>query len=246
MQIKVVFSSDWEIILPIHYNEHLQGFVYKSLDDDIGKILHNEGFKYEKRSFKLFSFSRIIGEFRLFKDRGVIVFKPPIIVWFSFGIREVGLSFLKNIYDKRQILAGNPLTVSDVNIKTYDINNDLVVKTLSPITAYRTVYENGKRKTVYYSPRDENFINLVKFNLLKKYKVVYGEDYYGDLEFKGLRGFKMSIVKYKNTVIKAWNGVFYLKGDKSILELALYCGLGVKNSQGFGFIIPRGVSTPYR
>lgn len=238
MQVKAVFSADKDIILPIHYNEYLQGFVYKNLDEEIGEFLHNEGFKYEKRKFKLFSFSRIIGNFELLKDKGYIIFKPPISIWFSFGIYEIGLSFIKNISNNRLVLGGNDLVVSDVNIKKYELKDEIVVKTLSPITTYQTVYENDRKKTLYYSPKDGKFYELIRANMLKKYKTVYGEDYKGNFEFKGLRGFKMSIVKYKETIIKAWNGVFYMKGDKKILELALYCGLGAKNSQGFGLVIP--------
>ncbi|RKX92249.1 MAG: CRISPR-associated endoribonuclease Cas6, partial [Spirochaetes bacterium] len=36
------------------------------------------------------------------------------------------------------------------------------------------------------------------------------------------------------TIIKGWTGTFVLNGNRKILKLAYYTGLGSKNSQGFG------------
>ena len=38
--------------------------------------------------------------------------------------------------------------------------------------------------------------------------------------------------------IKGWEGRFKLKGPKELLQVALDCGLGAKNSLGFGCIMP--------
>lgn len=44
------------------------------------------------------------------------------------------------------------------------------------------------------------------------------------------------IVKYRETVIKGWMGRFVLKGNRKLLKLGYECGIGSKNSQGFGMV----------
>ena len=41
---------------------------------------------------------------------------------------------------------------------------------------------------------------------------------------------------FKNTVVKAWSGIYERTGPPDLLRLAFDCGLGAKNSQGFGMI----------
>ena len=46
--------------LPVHYNHLIQGCLYHCLGDDT-QFYHDLGYRYRKRAFKLFSFSRILG-----------------------------------------------------------------------------------------------------------------------------------------------------------------------------------------
>jgi len=57
---KIIFSPEDSrtLTLPIHYNHMVQAMIYNSLDDDIADFLHDKGFVYEKRTFKMFAFSR--------------------------------------------------------------------------------------------------------------------------------------------------------------------------------------------
>ena len=43
-------------------------------------------------------------------------------------------------------------------------------------------------------------------------------------------------MKYRETVIKGWMGRFVLKGNRKLLKLGYECGIGSKNSQGFGMV----------
>lgn len=114
---------------------------------------------------------------------------------------------------------------------------------LSPLTCYSTLKKgDGSRKTYYYSPFEEEFSVLIKENLRKKYKVVFGNTNGFDFSIKPRRVLPQDqkIIIYnrnrtnKGTVIKAWMGFYELSGSKKALELAYDVGLGAKNSQGFG------------
>jgi CRISPR-associated endoribonuclease Cas6 len=44
------------LLLPMNYQEVLQGFFYRSIQDlDLAKFLHDVGYVKEKRQFKLFT-----------------------------------------------------------------------------------------------------------------------------------------------------------------------------------------------
>jgi CRISPR-associated endoribonuclease Cas6 len=48
--------------------------------------------------------------------------------------------------------------------------------TLSPITVYSTLYTaEGKKKTYYFSPYEQEFSQLVSINLARKYRAYKGE-----------------------------------------------------------------------
>lgn len=44
------------------------------------------------------------------------------------------------------------------------------------------------------------------------------------------------IMNFKDTVIKAWTGVYRLTGSPELLHTVYDCGLGGRNSQGFGMV----------
>jgi len=238
MQIRITLTSDSTILLPIHYNEHVQAMLYRYLDRDIATRLHNEGFRYRKRSFKLFTFSRIHARSRYDRRNKLITFFPPIRIHFAFAVDSVGRSFLNNVIKADSIvLEGNLLQVADVQISSPAVGEEMRVKTLSPITVYRTHLKDGRKRTTYYPPDSPEFPLLIKLNLLRKYETLYGREYPSSLEVEVLKRGKMAIIKYKGTVIKAWDAHLLLTGEPEILKLALGAGLGAKNSQGFGMVI---------
>ena len=54
--------GDRVIALPKSYNHILQAFFYRNMDLLLSKFLHDIGFPYGKRRFKLFTFSKVIGK----------------------------------------------------------------------------------------------------------------------------------------------------------------------------------------
>ncbi|NPA80247.1 MAG: CRISPR-associated endoribonuclease Cas6 [Thermotogae bacterium] len=241
MQIRLTFDSDAPILLPIHYNEYVQALIYRHLDEELARFLHDHGFTYGKRRFKLFTFSRIFGKYRLRRGEGLIAFTPPVRLYVGFSKEELARSFIRNVAGRKVVLEGNSLTVAEAMILNHRIGEYAVLKTLSPITVYRTLKEKGRRYTRYLSPKDSDFLSLIRANLLKKYELVYGEPYDGDFNLRILKGGREVIIKYKGTIIKAYDATLSLRGSSELLSVALGCGLGAKNSQGFGMVIPKSV-----
>jgi len=74
MHICIEMVGQKDIVLPIHYNHVIQGFIYSMIDRELSGFLHNKGYG-DGRKFKLFCFSNIIGKSRIDGESGSIVFK---------------------------------------------------------------------------------------------------------------------------------------------------------------------------
>lgn len=245
MRLKINFFHPEKpyLALPCHYNELVQGFIYRHLDSYIAEHIHNEGFKdpETKRIFKFFTFSRLIPREKLRIENGKIYLYGELTLIISSCIKEFIQSFALNLLKAGElILGGEKLVLSSVKVEALpEYKEKIYVKTLSPITVYSTLTTpEGKKKTYYYSPFEKEFEKLIIENLNKKLRTLTGKTVEGKGSIRPCRvnTKNQRIVIYKNTVIKGWDGIFELSLPKELFTLAFETGLGAKNSQGFGCI----------
>ena len=240
MRLKIVLhSQNKPIKLPQHYNSVIQGFIYRNLDRALANRLHNQGYKYEKRSFKLFTFSRISGKFT--KEENTLFFKGGITFYISSPITDILESFALHLVKKKYtILNRQRVMLQSIEVLyPMEPEEENIIKTLSPITVYSTLLKrDGKKKTYYYNPFEEEFSKLIRQNLLKKYQIIHGEkkDLPFSIEAEKVNKKNEHIVYFKETIIKAWSGIYRIKGAKELIKIGYEAGLGAKNSQGFGMI----------
>lgn len=240
MQYTIRFKCD-NLKLPIHYNHILQGFIYKNIfDDNFREFLHEKGFSIEGRKFKLFTYSQLFGDYEYNPADKTIIFKDYVRLTVSSIIDNFNTELLKSCFNNRIMELNNqPIKVAGIDVENYNTKiNSGIIKTLSPITVYSTIYVNRKKRTIYYSPEDSLFPKLIRQNLIKKAELVYNKPF-RDAEFiiKPVEG-KVSnnIVYFKKFIVKGSSGIFEIRGNKEIVNIAFNCGLGSKNSQGFGSI----------
>nr|MDO8082524.1 CRISPR-associated endoribonuclease Cas6 [Candidatus Freyarchaeota archaeon] len=222
------------VSLPLHYNYLVQGIVYGSVSSELAGFLHDEGFMHGKRAFKLFTFSRIIGRPQIRDDR--IFFEGPVKLYVGSPIERFIKELTTALIQKGEITLGDAnLAISGVDVpKCPEFAGETHIRTLSPISIYSTLYTSqGKKKTYYYSPKEEEFSNLISENAQKKHIIIHGERVKERLEVEPVRA-KESIVFYRGTVIKAWSGEYVLKGSRELMRTVYETGLGSKNPQGFG------------
>jgi CRISPR-associated endoribonuclease Cas6 len=241
MRVTLEFTGDKNLYLPLQYNHIVQGFIYNQMtDSDFSEFLHDEGFKYGERRFKLFTFSRLEGEFRIIKRENKIVIKPPFRLTISSPIDEFIFDISKNMFRKDFCSFDNQrFQLNSLNIANPPIFKDKTrIKFLSPVVMYTTIEEKGLKYTYYYSPWDEKFSALLLNNLLKKYELIYGEKpknpYFKLHPLWDEDNRYRKIMKYKNSVVKGWMGIYDVECSPDLLETAYYTGLGSKNPQGFG------------
>ena len=242
MKYKFTFKLDAPLELPINYNHVMQASLIAWLNnEEYQKFLHDCGYEYENRTFKMYSYSKIFGTFRIDKENKKIIFFDSIYFYISSYDRSFVEYLGRNIITENKLnLVGNLLSLEKFECIVEKVEEECMVKTLSPITVYSTLMgQNGKKKTYYYSPFECEFSELIKNNLIKKFEAFNCkklESY--DFEITPIKEtLKESIILYKGFIVKGWNGVFKLKGNKELIEVALNAGLGSKNSQGMGCII---------
>lgn len=241
MIIELTLKSEdgGNIILPSNYHEILQAFIYNNIDAKLATFLHDKGYNYNSRNFKLFTFSAIISKGKL--KNGFFTFDESIKFYISSPLEKFIQSFKETICNNEFIfLKDNKLCLESLKIISSEVlSNNILVDILSPVVAYSTIIkENNKKFTQYFEPDDEFFCKNVTENLIKKHNLLYGkiEDDFESLSFKKIKFGKMQAHKYKGFVIKGYVGKLEITGDKRLLQVALDSGLGSKNSQGFGFI----------
>lgn len=243
MLCKINFSSKNNIELPISYNHIIQGVLYKFINEEsFANFLHNKGYVYNNRIYKLFSFSNILEKpFQIYNERKQFIFPRDISIYFS----SINNEFFQYVFNsiitmKDSIYLGkNPVIISKIEFINQEITNNEIVNVFSPITVYSTLTTfDNRKKTYYYNPRESEFSLNIRKNLINKYQAFHGEVPKNDeFNIKYIDKYRERVVSYKNFIIKGYSGRFQIQGSKELMDIAFCTGLGSKNSQGFGCIV---------
>ena len=246
MRLKIELVSDNNVVLRVGFNSNIQALIYNLLDKVDGNWLHEEVYRFEKRSFKLFNFSSILEKGKYIRDEKLFVFPNLISFYLSSPLEWILEQVAKNSFKSEELrLGNNALRISSINImKPVDIKRDTIkIHAITPIEVHSTIQkEDGKKFTYYYNPYEEEFEELINSNLNKKWVSLYKRECNYNLKIKPLfSGGENERVIYfgsgnTRTIIKGWKGTFELKGEPGFLKFAFDTGLSSRNSQGFGMI----------
>jgi CRISPR-associated endoribonuclease Cas6 len=241
MRIKISYenASRDDFILPMHYNPVIQALIYSTFSPKFANLVHNIGYAYEKRNFKLFTFSRILekGE----KVVGGLVFRKGISFFFSSPLMEIMENFGVNAFKSMKFnVVGQEVAVSGIEVLSQPvITTPILIKMLSPITMHSTLSKgDGTRKAYYYEPNESDFSRMIEENARKKYFLVFGHR--EDNLTLNIRPYRfsvkenLSVVKFKGTPIESYTGVFELSGSPELIKITYEAGLGDRSSEGFG------------
>ncbi len=235
---KIIFKPDKKIELPYDYNHDVMKAIYyyiSVVDEKQERFLHNEGYKVEdKHRFKLFNFALRFGNADFKKDFIEVNENSNIILILS-GVDKVVNSILRGLLHIKQI------RINDNYIPLYDIKKDgykpfnkvMLYETLSPVVT-TTMNDNGY--TVSLKPYvDKYYINLAE-NLMKKYKLVYNEDFKGPLFFdiNDVLNMKEKSHRIKGIYKLGYLYDMWVETTIKMQRIIYYLGLGENNSTGAG------------
>lgn len=236
-----------KLLIPANYNHLLQAMIYANVSEKLAGFLHDEGFPFEKRNYKLFTFSRLFGNSRVLKPENTrsdlqIEFESPVHFFLSTPFERMLKEFANRMVSGESVRLGeNHLAVSSVEILQPPVfgDRDAIIRMLSPVTMRSTLKkESGDSLTHYYSPLEKDFSRLIRENILKKY-VAFNVDAPPEPEFEIIpEHFSLEQnaheLNYKGFLIKAYDGIFRLCGSGPLKLFAYDTGLGERSSQGFG------------
>lgn len=241
MRITINITAEKSIILPIHYNHILQGFLYSNLSDkNYSLFIHSQGFQIGNKQFKLFTYSNLRGKFILHRQFKQIEFLPPIKLIISSAAEPFITDLAETLIKKEfNYLGNNIVQIDGIKVHKENTFSDLLqIKMLSPVIAYKTVIGEQRKKTLYFSPWEKLGKEIIINNLLTKYQLIYGQlpkNSEFDIIPNGNQQEKfVRIIDYKGTYIKGYAGIYWLNGNPDLIKVAYDTGLGSKNSQGFG------------
>ena len=235
MQLKVRHKIESELILPVKYQHILQAVIYEALENEAGYAdrMHDQGYGYGKRSYKLFQFSQLKGKYQIREKK--IIFSEEV----SFEVRSVDWKFimtLKDYWKEKGIHYGRQqFTVVETEVTDETVEqNDLLIRMRTPLTVHAT--DKLSKKTFFFKPDSERFYNLVKDNFRRKYAAYTGIEPEEDIEVEpvDVREKDKFVTNYKGFYISGWFGTYRLKGQRKYLDFLYQSGLGERNSQGFG------------
>lgn len=211
----------------------IQGLIYSALGESGYGNIH------DSPRFKFFCFSDIFPstDFREGEVKNLIISSPdPKFI----------STLYKSIKQKRDLRL-NTYRIEIEEMKKFYINLKNKFISGSPIVLYK-----DNKRNIYYSFRRDGdlnfFLNRLKDNALKKYNIYYNDDFdfegeiFDNLEFKkevAVRNFKGG--KEFIVIGNVWSLLEkkeIKKEEKKFYSFIMECGLGEKNSMGFGFINP--------
>lgn len=157
-------------------NLHLfQSLLYRILPPERAAFLHEEGYRVDGRSMKLFAMSWPIASGRPVFEEKAIRFPLPVSLVVSTPVEPTLDGLASGALDAEKLRVGNNVLYCDhIEVRQLHASGEsLVVRTLSPITCYDQVERYGKPYTIYFGPYQKDFPVSVSNNLRRKFQALY-------------------------------------------------------------------------
>lgn len=232
MQIKIHIHSDKELTLPLGHHHIQQAVVYSLLSDGDGNAaLHDTGYSYGQRQYKLFTFGPLYGKHTI-RD-GRITYQEDFSFETRFLNSENTDNILKNIKEKGVRFGDHVYHDVEAEVEDTIIQDErIVVKMLSPICVYTTNPET--KHTSFITPYQDAFSDAIIQNFARKYTAAFGKLPPQGMLFNPCKVGNKYLTRYKSLIIEAYWGIYLIAGDPFSLTFLYNTGVGAKNSQGFG------------
>lgn len=235
MQLLLYIKPEQPVTLPINYHHVLQSILYRTLSHspEISEFVHDTGYTFGDRQYKMFQFSHLQGRYHIYQKR--IIFDEYITLEIRSPENRV-IQAIAQSFQERGIWFGDTHCQNiEVELRDYTIEeSELMIRMKTPVTVYSTDEESGR--IYYYTPDDEMFYEKVNDNFFRKYYAYYGVMPISGIAFRPIRITEKDkfVTRYKQSYITGWYGIYQISGKRKYLDFLYQVGIGGKNSQGFG------------
>ena len=236
MRLKINLTSQKSnYLIPYNYNHILSAIIYRKISDlDLAAKLHFS------KDYKFFTFSQIyVPQFKRTKQ-GIISRNGKLEFYVSSPNDDLIKSLVEGHLENTEVnFKGDKLLVEQIELLKKPIfKENMKMKTMSPIMARIKREVGGKLKIWDLDPGDERFYESVQKNLINKYVKFYG-DFDGERWVRikpDMKSAKRRRIDIKGTYHRCFMMNLEIEADLRLLEFVYDCGLGEKNSMGFGMV----------
>lgn len=224
-------------------------------DRDFATWLHDQGYQFEGRQFRLFGFSRL--DLRPYDRRGdrMVMRGNHASLQLGFALPESGQHFLRGLFAEQTFPLGDQKTMVDFRVESIELqpvpnfeNRTFTFRASNPICVSRPRPDG---KADYLHPDEPDYVERLYQNLMNKmqsYTLAVGglappippyDPALFDLEILSEPRSQLITIAVgtpRETEVRGYRYDFRLHCDPSWQEFVWNVGLGEKNSQGFGFV----------
>jgi len=236
--------------IPINYQYELSSWIYhvfNTANPEFALWLHNKGYRNDKKSFKLFTFSNLFPEkYSITGDR-LHLPRTNTYLYISFYPLEIPEKFITGIFKSQTFSIGDKQSHVIFNVKTIEklpepeFKPEMKLRLLSPIHITRHNQFDSK-KVDHLHPEHKDFERLLFSNLIEKYHTFNKENInfiIQDYKMEILTKPKSRLVTIKAntpevTFLKGFLFDFKITAPQELIKIGYYAGFGKANSLGFG------------
>jgi CRISPR-associated endoribonuclease Cas6 len=248
MRIGVTFEANKALIFPINQNYFLSSAVYSALESrpEYAKFLHDHGYEHEPsgRRFKLFVFSPLLCRRREIRDESIIM-GPGQIRWLiSSPMTDFITALAEGLLSKGEVdVRGTRLAIKTVDAEPEpEFARTMSFVCLSSIVVSRPDENGGYAH--FCTNDDPDFSERVRFNLIRKYELIYGRrpddeqfEMVFDPDYISRRQGKITkLTDIRGTQIRGILAPFTTTGSPALLQIGYHTGFGERGSMGFGCV----------
>lgn len=259
-----LIPSTASAMLPVNYQYPLAAAIYgiiQQADEEYADFLHETGYGKTNtlKKFKLFTFSDLRVPFRISGDR-LYMLGSTVQLTVCFHISDAAENFIKGLFMNQQVEIADKKSKASFTVQQAEAvnhldgikrNNDNAEVLLQPMSPLVNGRKNVKGNYDYLSPEDEDFIPLLKRNILEKYDSIYeltDQDYqllYDQISVETVffshpprsRLITIKAGTEAETKVRGFDKFrLRIKAPKEILDLILNSGCGIYNAMGMGCV----------
>ena len=264
MRVKLILRPSRKFTkIPINYQYQLSAVIYRILSHaspEYSLWLHEQGYSTPQgKPVKLFVFSKLYIP-GVKSENGALIARnyPPCNLHIESPMLEDFVqNFVIGLFSSQEISIRShygTATFSVQQVETLpepEFKEKMKFKCLSPVVVSVSEEVEGKISEHYYRPLEPELTAAIRKNLISKYETVYrrlpeNDDliFKPDMDYIRRRGGQEKISKLirikegtpEETRVKAFECPFYLQGSTELMRIAYQCGIGQRNSMGFGMV----------
>ncbi|HBX45214.1 CRISPR-associated endoribonuclease Cas6 [Limibacterium fermenti] len=238
-------------LLPLNYQYEQSAVIYRVLANAnraFSAWLHNNGFEDESgKRFRLFTYSRFYVPQYLIKGRFMEVLSEYVEWYISFLPENSTAEFIQGLFHDQSLEVGNREAVMRFEVQQVslvpppDYTGTMAFETLSPICLAN---RDDARRITYVAPDHSSAPSLIQMNLISKYHAFTREIYPQEdvaIAVRLLSKAKPVLITIKTgtpqeSKVRGFLCRLALTAPPDLMKIAYECGLGVKNSIGFGMV----------